>query len=64
MVLTDFVGVRITPRERQKLLAISQKTRKPGKISAALRWLVANAPDVEEKTPCNHDEVSQTRKSC
>ncbi len=44
--LPDFVGVRVKPHQRKTLLAISQRTAKPGSLSAGLRWLVDHAEEI------------------
>lgn len=42
---SEFVGVRLQPAERKRLGALAGKIGKTGNLSAALRWLIHNAPD-------------------
>lgn len=39
-----FVGVRLEPEQQRKLIVLSLAAGEPGNMSAALRFLVDNAP--------------------
>ena len=42
-----FIGFRLSPDEQAKLIALSLLTSEPGNMSAAIRMLIAKAPDVK-----------------
>lgn len=54
---TEFIGLRVTPDQRLKLLQFAELVGEPGNMSAGLRWLVDNAP---ESTITTTSPLSQT----
>lgn len=41
---SEFIGVRLSPEQREKLLALSKAAGVSNNLSAAVRWLVNEAP--------------------
>lgn len=43
---TKFIGLRLSPAEQEKVIALSLLTPAPGNVSEAIRMLIARAPEV------------------
>ena len=41
-VKDQFTGVWLSPEQRRKLVALSQRSPRPGNLSTTLRWMIDN----------------------
>jgi hypothetical protein len=54
---TRYIGIRLSPAEQEKVIALSLLTPAPGNVSEAIRMLIAQAPEVKaENTGGKHPE--------